>query len=68
MQDESNESLENCRNLVNKLGNSDGDPRIVELCAKLEVDELLLSRKYKGNDVSVKVTSGRKVSEIISIG
>jgi hypothetical protein len=43
--------------LVNKLESTDGDPRIVELCSKLEVDELFLSRKYKGNDVTVKVTS-----------
>ncbi len=29
----------------------------MELCTKLEVDELILTRKYKGNDVEVKITS-----------
>ena len=57
VQNETNENLENRRNLVDRLGDTDGDPRIVELCSKLEVEELLLTRKYKGNDVSVRVTS-----------
>ena len=52
-----NETVENRRNLVNRLEKSEGDPRIVELCTKLEVDELILTRKYKGNDVEVKITS-----------
>lgn len=53
----SNLTLENRRNLVSKLSDSDGDPRIVELCSELDCEELVLTRKYKGRDVEVIVKS-----------
>ena len=52
-----NLTIENRRNLVNKLSNTEGDPRIVELCSELGCDELVLSRKYKGSEVQVTVKS-----------
>ena len=51
------ETVENRRRLVTKLGNSKGDSRIVELCSQLEVEELVLSRKYKGREIQVTVKS-----------
>jgi hypothetical protein len=54
---DTDETVENRRRLVTKLGNSEGDPRIVELCAKLGESEVELRRNYKGNEVSVTVTA-----------
>ena len=34
-----------------------GDVRIIELCSELGVDEVILTRKYKGRDFDVTVTS-----------
>ena len=53
----SDETVEKRRRLVTKLGNSEGDPRIVELCEKLGESEVELRRNYKGNEVSVTVTA-----------
>jgi len=55
--EEINETVENRRRLVTKLGMSEGDPRIIELCEKLGKSEVELERKYKNNTVVVKVTS-----------
>ena len=54
---DSDETVEKRRRLVTKLGNSEGDCRIVELCEKLGESEVELRRNYKGNEVSVTVTS-----------
>lgn len=50
-------AIENRRNLVDKLSDTEGDPRIVELCSELDSEELVLSRKYKGSEVQVTVKS-----------
>jgi len=54
---ETDETVEKRRRLITKLGNSEGDPRIVELCEKLGESEVELRRYYKGSEVSVTVTA-----------
>lgn len=51
-------NVEKQRDLIDRVSrNTEGDPRIIELCEKLEMKEVWLERSYKGKKVKVKVTS-----------
>ncbi len=51
-------NVEKQRGIVDRVSrNTEGDPRIIELCGKLEKEEILLERQYKGERVEVRVTS-----------